>query len=57
MTEPKNETPTTDQNEPLAAGEGETNDPTDASETATYTAPEGETGAAEGEAAEGEAAE
>lgn len=32
---------TTDQPTPLDPGQGETNDPTDASETATVTAPEG----------------
>lgn len=31
---------TTDQQAPLEPGQGETNDPTDASETATYVAPE-----------------
>jgi hypothetical protein len=39
--QPNVEKPTTDvQGRALAPGEGETNDPTDASETATYVAPD-----------------
>lgn len=40
---------TTDQQEPLEPGQGETNDPTDASETATYVAPEDDGDEAEGD--------